>query len=227
MRYIIKSLTVFAFICILGRATTNAYQMSHHDTDLVWDLNGNVDRAIQQSNRSTGFMQTLATQLSVSIDQVAGDDRKQVIMQQIFQHVHNELTLSEDGDMHSFIQNFVATYATGLQGDDFPAALKPCIDKFDMVDTYARQADVPTALILATWFEESSCRQINPDNGQGLFQIVSNYYTPGSIDNATIADEITDFIGFARNKRGWYEKVNNQFLDISYSHWDMKSIQTQ
>ena len=98
-----------------------------------------------------------------------------------------------------------------------------------MVNTIAKNYNIPTALILATWFMEGSCRQTNPDNGNGLFQITSNYYAPGPIDDAQLEQEIVDFIKFSRGKWNWYNNSNNgdHKITITYKNWDIESLESQ
>lgn len=97
-----------------------------------------------------------------------------------------------------------------------------------MVNTIAKKYNVPTALILATWFMEASCRQANPDNGDGIFQITSAHYEPGAIDDAQLEQEIIDFINFSRKKRDWYHKSNpDRQITLTYKKWDIESLESQ
>ena len=99
-------------------------------------------------------MEKAATKFSTLVDSLAADPRKQAIIQSVFEHTHNQLALATDTSTREFKKNFVATYGSGLQGDSFELRLTWCVQKFDMVNTIAKQYDVPTALILATWFME-------------------------------------------------------------------------
>lgn len=97
-----------------------------------------------------------------------------------------------------------------------------------MVNTIAKKHNFPTALILATWFMESSCRMANPDNGDGLFQIVSSHYEPGPISDAQLEQEIIDFIAFSRKKHDWYHKNNpDRTITLTYKVWDIESLESQ
>jgi hypothetical protein len=199
-----------------------------HDTNLVWQLNKQVDKAIADTNRSQEFMEKAATKFSTLVDSLSADPRKQAIMQNVFEHTHNQLALLTDANTRAFKEQFVQQYATDLQWDPFEVRLQWCVQNFDMVNTLAKKYDVPTALILATWFMEGSCRMTNPDNGDGVFQITSNYYAPGPLDAAHIAQEIEDFVNFSRGKRAWYHKNNpDHTINLTYNSWDIESIETQ
>lgn len=159
---------------------------------------------------------------------MSADPRKQEIMQNVFKHTHVQLALATDVATRAFKEQFVATYAADLQGDSFETRLQWCVSKFDMVNTIAQKYNVPTALILATWFMESSCRMANPDNGDGLFQIVSSQYNPGPIDDAQLEQEIVDFIAFSRKKWDWYHRNNpDHTINLTYKTWDIESLESQ
>ncbi|MBP6910377.1 hypothetical protein KBC03_02155 [Patescibacteria group bacterium] len=202
--------------------------MTSHDTNLVWQLNGQVDKAIADTNRSPEFLEKAATRFSTLVDSLQSDPRKQAIMKNVFEHAHNQLALLTDTATRSFKQQFVSTYINDLQGDSFELRLQRCVQKFDMVNTIAKKHNVPTALILATWFMESSCRMANPDNGDGLFQIVSSHYEPGPINDAQLEQEIIDFIMFSRKKWDRYHKSNpDRRITLTYKKWDLESLESQ
>lgn len=204
------------------------YDLSEHDTNLVWQLNREVDKAIEDTGRSPVFMEKAAMKFSALVDHLSADERKQAIMQNVFQHTHNQLALVTDTNTRVFKQTFVTLNGQQLQGDPFEKRLQWCVEKFDMVNTLAQKYNVPTALILATWFMESSCRQANPDNGDGVFQIVSHYYEPGPIDDAQLVEEIENFVKFSRGKWSAYEKANpGRKINLTYRSWDMNSLETQ
>lgn len=204
------------------------YDLSDHDTNLVWQLNRQVDKSINDTNRSPEFMEKAATKFSSLVDSLAADPRKQAIMQSVFQHTHNQLALVTDANTRAFKQSFVSAYGSELQGESFETRLQWCVQNFDMVNTLAKKYNVPTALILSTWFMEASCRMANPDNGNGVFQITSNYYEPGPIDSAHLEQEIEDFVNFSRAKWSWYERNNpERKILLTYKLWDIESIETQ
>lgn len=149
-------------------------------------------------------------------------------MKNVFEHTHNQLVLATDTSVRAFKQAFVNKYIDNLQGDAFELRLQWCVQKFDMVNTIAKKYDVPPALILATWFMEASCRQANPDNKNGIFQITSHYYEPGPIDDAELEEQIIDFIEFSRAKWSWYHKSNpDRQITLTYKKWDLESLETQ
>ena len=204
------------------------YDLSSHDTNLVWQLNRQVDKSIKDTNRSPEFIEKAATKFSTLVDSLSADPRKQAIMKSVFEHTHNQLALVTDANTRAFKESFVSAYGGELQGDPFETRLQWCVEKFDMVNTIAKKHNFPTALILATWFMESSCRMANPDNGDGLFQIVSAHYEPGPINDAQLEQQIVDFIAFSRKKHDWYHKNNpDRQITLTYKVWDIESPESQ
>ena len=53
-----------------------------------------------------------------------------------------------------------------------------CLEHYWLVDSFAKSVDLPTSLVIATWWRERSCLLDNPTNGDGVFQILNNYYIP-------------------------------------------------
>ncbi|MEI7478351.1 MAG: hypothetical protein WCJ81_07940 [bacterium] len=47
---------------------------------------------------------------------------------------------------------------------DSPAALSTCFEHYPIVDIYARMVNIPTPLLLAMWYAESTCGMYNPAN---------------------------------------------------------------
>jgi hypothetical protein len=75
--------------------------------------------------------------------------------------------------------SFRKKYGTTMQTEyDTPTNLTVCFNHYPLVDEYARKTNKPTALLLAMWYIESSCAMRNPDNRDGLFQIINNDYAP-------------------------------------------------
>lgn len=162
------------------------------------------------------------------MDSLSADPRKQAIMKNVFEHAHNQLALLTDTSTRTFKQQFVATYGDELQGEAFETRLQWCVERFDMVNTIAKKYNFPTALILATWFMESSCRMANPENGDGLFQIISSHYEPGPINDAQLEQEIVDFIQFSRKKWDRYHKSNpDRQITLTYKKRNIESLESQ
>jgi len=149
-------------------------------------------------------------------------------MKNVFEHTHNQLALATDANTRAFKESFVSAYGSELQGDPFETRLQRCVEKFDMVNTIAKKHNFPTALILATWFMEGSCRTSNPANGDGPFQIVSSHYTPGPLSDAQLEQAIVDFIAFSRKKHDWYHRNNpDRKIVLTYKLRDIESLETQ
>lgn len=205
-----------------------AYDLTDYDTNLVWQLNRQVDKAISDTSRAPEFIEKAAMKFSTLVDTLSTDPRKQAIMRNVFEHTHNQLALATDVQTRAFKKSFVSAYGGELQGDDFELRLQWCVDKFDMVNTIAKKENFPTALILATWFMESSCRMANPNNGDGLFQILSNHYEPGAVNDAELERQVEDFINFSRHKWAWYHRNNpDRQIVLTHKLWDIESLESQ
>lgn len=105
-----------------------------------------------------------------------------------------------------------------------------CFTYFDEIDALARAEDVPTSLIIATWFKESSCAMRNPSNRNGLFQIISYDYGTDEVTLEELLVQIQDFIAFSRNKRDWYLRLqmfDDLPVDLRYDSWSLQDVRKQ
>jgi hypothetical protein len=92
---------------------------------------------------------------------------------------------AKNDDYFKLLASFRNTYGKNIQSQyDKPDNLTTCFAHYPLVDEYARKTNKPTSLILAMRYIESSCAMRNPDNRDGIFQIINNDYAPGSIDRA-------------------------------------------
>lgn len=100
------------------------------------------------------------------------------------------------------------------------ANLQPCFDQYPLVDHTARTMWIPPVFVLATWYIESTCRMFNPANGDGIFQIIDNYYAPGSIDIPSLASQLYDFEMIVRRKFNHYYYKNSLIYGYNTYHID-------
>jgi hypothetical protein len=87
---------------------------------------------------------------------------------------------SEQLSPAGFLKKYLSFVSSTLDEQD-TQILQSCMDRYDVVDAIAKRENFPTAIILATWRKESSCRVVNPSNGDGLFQIVAHEYPPTTV----------------------------------------------
>lgn len=90
--------------------TALSYDLNDYDTNLVWQLSRQVDKSINDTNRSTEFMEKAATKFSTLVDSLSADPRKQAIMKSVFEHTHNQLALVTDANTRAFKESFVSAY---------------------------------------------------------------------------------------------------------------------
>jgi hypothetical protein len=76
----------------------------------------------------------------------------------------------------------------------------------------------PTALLMATWFRESTCGYYLPKNWDGPFQIVSKDYWTGAITEEIFRQSVQDFIDFSRNKYWAYKSRVN--INLTYTGFE-------
>jgi hypothetical protein len=115
--------------------------------------------------------------------------------------------------------------------------LDRCLSKNKLIYKIAKRENIPSALIIATWYMETACNTHNPNNGDWAFQIVSSYYPPSdNITDSQFEQQIMDFIKFSRNKWNWYDKHKLTFskfqrfdgisINLTFDDWDIESIRT-
>jgi hypothetical protein len=99
-------------------------------------------------------------------------DRARLYLKRMQKTVANS---SEQLSPAGFLNRY-GTYITSTMNAQDIEILSGCMMRYDIIDSIAQRENFPTALILATWRKESSCRVVNPENGDGLFQIVAHTY---------------------------------------------------
>lgn len=104
---------------------------------------------------------------------------------------------------------------------------KLCFDKYELVDSIAKEHNFPTELIIATWKMETNCHFQNPWNWKWPFQIMSYYYKPWKITQQQFKQSVIDFINFSKNK--WSRHNRKQLfkkwkLNITYDNYSLEDI---
>ncbi len=103
-----------------------------------------------------------------------------------------------------------------------------CMEKYDIIDTIAREYNFPTAMIIATWKAEHSCKMENPKNGWWLFQITSQYFEPGEITDEELEKQVKWYIVFVRKKMERYipaKKLDTSKYSLEYYNYNVYSVQ--
>jgi len=123
------------------------------------------------------------------------------------------------------LEDFYATYKWKVTSTAPISTL--CTQYYDKIDEVAKEYDFPTAVIVATWYREHTCKFSNPSNGWGNFQITSHSYPPGEITWADFENQIINFIYFSRAKREWYDtfqKYGREPVKLAYDEIDLTSL---
>jgi len=103
-----------------------------------------------------------------------------------------------------------------------------CMEKYDIIDAIAREYNFPTAMIIATWRAEYTCKVGNPNNGWGMFQITSQYFEPGEITDEEFENQVRGYIKFLRKKMERYipaKKIDAEKYALEYDNYNIYSIQ--
>jgi hypothetical protein len=159
----------------------------------------------------------------------------QRILQTLHDHIirhrntHHAAVVLPDATKRLTALEFLMTYKPFITS---PNTWLPdrCYTYFDEIDALAREENFPPSLIIATWFKESSCAMKNPDNKNGLFQIIAYDYGTGELTVDELIQQTKDFIEFSRNKRSWYKrllKFDDKPVEISYDGRSLQDIRKQ
>jgi hypothetical protein len=126
------------------------------------------------------------------------------------------------------LEDFYATYKWQVTSTVGISEL--CTTYYDKIDAVAKEYDFPTAVIIATWFKEHTCKFSNPSNGRWNFQITSHSYPPGDITWENFENQIINFIYFSKAKWEWYDtfqKYGPEPVKLSYDKIDLTSLRKQ
>jgi hypothetical protein len=163
------------------------------------------------------------------------DEQAQRIIETLIDHIqrhrnkHHAAVVLPHTTRRFSAEEFYYTYKPFITSPN-KALPERCFTYFNEIDTLARQENFPPSLIIATWFKEASCAMKNPDNGDGVFQIVAHDYGTQELTLDELLQQIQDFIAFSRNKRNRYKRLqtfDDKPVDISYTHRSLQDIRKQ
>lgn len=122
-------------------------------------------------------------------------------------------------------EGFLNQYLTGM--DKAKEMDEKCVGWYNLLDDLSFAHDIPTALTIAVWHRESSCRYYLPKNKNGPFQITSKDYGDGEITREIFVQSVEDFLNFAKHKINRYNERNakdNLSIDLSYDQRDYTAL---
>jgi hypothetical protein len=191
--------------CFLLLASCYWYSETPEDATLRLSIQKNVDSRFQSGNYDAisgaiAKMNLLLTQNNISERLRYHLERANLYSKRMQKTVANSSTQLSPSE---FLQTYYKYISSAMTEEDH-RILQSCMDRYDAVDAVAKRENFPTALILATWRKESSCRVVNPGNGDGLFQIVAHHYEPSSVYQlknliwSWVYDQSGDLLGSGR-----------------------------
>jgi hypothetical protein len=175
---------VLVMMCVIGIVSSAVYAYTENDQDKVWRLaiQARVDQRWRdgQFDRMQGAVDSMNRYLTRDIDTQTEYHLTwaRLYTTRKIKTIPNDTTAMSPRDFWSTYAQHVTSW--WKRWDD-PVILDSCLQRRDIVDAIAKQENFPTALVMATWRKESSCRVVNPSNRDGLFQILSIDYPPGPV----------------------------------------------
>lgn len=199
-----KIIFLFWYLYCLTTSTF-AYNETPEDTTLRLAVQKKVDSRFKSWDyRAMSWaLQKIDQQLIQSKDNervVYHLDRAKIYVSRMQKTVANS---SEQLSPLGFLKQYEQYISSPMTQED-RNILKSCMDRYAAVDAVAKRENFPAVLILATWRKESSCRVVNPANGDGIFQIVAHHYHPSTIYQlknlvwSGVSSQSGDFLGSGR-----------------------------
>lgn len=209
-----KKIVLFAFL-ILFPLSIYAYTPTIADQNQIKSLKSQINQIATWAKDKRDFYTQLRilkekfsynARLSYYLDQIAID-----LVDQI--HIEKNKVKAEN---IQFKKDFLSQYMSGISKEITDP--DNCTGRYQTLDAMAYANNYPTALLMATWFRESTCGYYLPKNGDGPFQIVSKDYGTGQITEEIFWQAVQDFIDFSRNKYSSYKSRVN--INLTYTGFD-------
>jgi hypothetical protein len=219
--------TVLSMI-LLFSSSAFAYTPQRSDTNVWYELAERLIDRLKQANWSKTSYDTMIRSLVNAKARIQGNEKYAYIMSIPSDTVYDMYQKYQNEDYFTLLQSFRAKHDATMQSAyDQPNNLTTCFKHYPLVDEYARKTNKPTPLILAMWYIESSCAMKNPDNRDGLFQIINNDYAPGVIDRGWLESQLNDFARFMDSKWAWYYSRNPKApRELWYTSFTYDALQT-
>jgi hypothetical protein len=159
-----------------------ADELSPQLRERSWSVTERLVSLLQQKEWSEEVYQKIIG----SIDRLQNASTSNASTTAILAHIRDALTAlynkRHNTEYRIAGETFRSQYGSGmLTTYDTPVGLRKCFDHYAVVDGFAQRVGKPTPLLMAMRYIESSCAMRNPDNRDGIFQIINNDYEPGTI----------------------------------------------
>lgn len=209
-----KKIILFA-ILILFPLSIYAYNPSVSDTNQINALKSQINQIASWAKDKRDFY----TQLRILKEKSSSNQRLSYYLDQIAIDLVDQVHVEKDkvkAENIQFKKDFLSQYMSGISKEI--TASDNCTGRYQTLDAMAYANNYPTALLMSTWFRESTCGYYLPKNGDGPFQIVSKDYGTGQINEEIFWQSVQDFIDFSRNKYWAYK--SRVSINLTYTGFD-------
>ncbi len=213
---------------ITSAQTAVAYTPNAADINVWYELSERLIDRLREDNRSPETYATIINWLLSAKERIQNNERYSYILQIASDAVYDINIKAGHPEYFALLKEFRATHDKEMQTEyNQPSILTNCFAHYPLVNEYARKTNKPTPLIMAMWFMESSCRMKNPDNRDGLFQIINNDYEPGLIQRADLHNQLNDFAVFMERKwKRFYSRNPEAPRELWHFTFTLDGIQT-
>ncbi len=202
-------------LLILFPLSIYAYNPSVSDTNQINALKSQINQVATWAKDKRDFY----TQLRILKESFSSNEKLSYYLDQIASDMINQIHVEKDKVKAENIQykkDFLTQYMSGISTEI--TTPDSCIGRYQTLDAMSYVNNYPTALLMATWFRESTCGYYLPKNGDGPFQIVSKDYGTGQISEDIFWKASQDYIDFSKNKYAMYKSKLN--LNLTYTGFD-------
>lgn len=177
--FMLLTLTLSMTVSVPG---VHAYDMTARDSMRMRDMTERLTSVLQKNNRSDSMYNSIQAALGRISSKATTSDAHKAILSGAQENIKMLYDKKHDDAYFGIIRTFRTQYEGNvLTPFDEPKNLANCFDHYPIVNAYAKRVGKPAPLLMAMWYIESSCAMNNPNNRDGIFQIINNDYEPGPI----------------------------------------------
>lgn len=206
-------------------AYTNAYQATIADKQQVQQLQNTLDTVI---NNNIKDLWHFIDQIDTVRGRFTKDSKIGYMLEELYIHLRNQFDAQKIQAKNESIENkknFIEEHQvyikTGINEPD------RCTPQYQLLDDLSFVYNQPTALTIATWYRETTCRRYLPGNGDGPFQILNEDYGTGELTQEIFKESVKDYLEFNQRKFDRFEKANAKSgltIDLSYTGFTLTGI---
>lgn len=178
--------------------------------DNVWTTDNSREKVVQWYYSIDNIISRAA--------QFSGNEKKITDLKTVNEKLRTEIERRKNIEQWN-TDDFLNLYSGNIQWDKLSTL---CQKNYQIADDWSYAFDLPTALTIAVWDMESSCRLMNP-NAHGIFQIIANSYPTWQVLTLGHAiEQFYDFKTFAYNKiisHNNRSSIKNNAISCSSKSW--------